>query len=249
MPSVRAVGSCGEVISRWWRGRAAKKTLISAAVLAVVVYVLGDVLSALIYDGYSYLDQAISELSAFGSPVRPLMVAVILTHSLLLLAFGVGLLRVARPRTALWWVGALQVAESVLVGLPTHTFWAMSSRGMATGFNDRMHITLSVVFSVLVLAMMVLSAVAYRGWFRLYSIATMVVVVGFGMASSFAIRDIERNDTPWAGGLERINAYAYFAWLVLLALRAIRHELGSSQDGGGDVSDPSPDRPELRTPA
>jgi hypothetical protein len=81
-----------------------------------------------------------------------------------------------------WWIGALQVADFVLVGIPTHTFWAMSSRDMATGFNDTMHITLSVVFSRIVVAMMVLSAVAYRGWFRLYSLATMVVVVGFGMA-------------------------------------------------------------------
>lgn len=48
------------------------------------------------------------------------------------------------------------------------------------------------------------------------------------MASSFAIRGIEQNDTPWAGGFERINAYAYFAWLVVLAVMVIRHELGPS---------------------
>ena len=245
MSGVRTIDSCGEVMSRWWRGRAAKKTLIAGAVAAVVLYVFGDVLSALLYDGYSYLDQAISELSAFGSPVRPLMVAVILTHNLLLLAFGIGLLRVARRRSALWWVGALQVAEFVLVGIPTHTFWAMSSRDMATGFNDTMHITLSVVFSVIVLAMMVLSAVAYRGWFRFYSFATMVVVVGFGMASSLAIRGIEQNDTPWAGGFERINAYAYFAFLVVLAVVVIRHELGSSREGGEVGGSP----PEVPIPA
>jgi len=43
-------------------------------------------------------------------------------------------------------------------------------------------------------AMMILSAVAFPGWFRRYAPATTAVVVGF----------------------ERINAYAYFAWLVLL---------------------------------
>jgi hypothetical protein len=115
---------------------------------------------------------------------------------------------------------------------------------MATGFNDTMHITLSVVFSILVLAMRVLSAVAYRGWFRFSSIATMVVVIAFGMASSLAIRGIEQNDTPWAGGFERINAYAYFAWLVMLAVMVIRHELGSSR-GAGDVGS----RPEVPIPA
>ena len=32
-----------------------------AGIAAVVVYVIGDLLSALLYNGYSYLDQAISE--------------------------------------------------------------------------------------------------------------------------------------------------------------------------------------------
>jgi hypothetical protein len=80
--------------------------------------------------------------------------------------------------------------------------------------------------------MMTLSAVAYPGWFRLYALATMVVVVGFGMASGLAMRGVEQNDTPWAGGFERINAYAYFAWLVVLAAMVIRHELGPFQTTG-----------------
>ena len=243
--AVRTNDARREVISRWWRGRTAKQTLIWAAVAAVVVYVIGDALSALLYDGYSYVDQAISELSAFGSPVRPLMVTVILTHNLLLLAFGIGLLRVARPRSALWWIGVLQVADFMLVGIATHTFWAMSSRGMGTGFNDTMHIILSMVFVILVLAMMALSAVAYRGWFRFYAIATMVVMVGFGMAASVAIRGIEQNDTPWAGGFERINAYATFAWLVVLAIMVIRHELGSTREG----DEVRGSGPEVPTPA
>jgi hypothetical protein len=46
--------------------------------------------------------------------------------------------------------------------------------------------------------------------------STHAVVVGFGLAASFAIQGIEQNDTPWAGGFERINANAYFAWLVVL---------------------------------
>jgi hypothetical protein len=184
------------------------------------VYLIGDVVSSLLYDGYSYLDQAISELSAFGSPVRRLMVTVILIHNVQLLAFGIGVLRVARRRSV-WWIGALQIAEVVLVGIATHTFWAMSSRDMAMGFNDTMHITLSTVFGAMVAAMMVLSAVAYPGGFRPYALATLVVVVGFGIASSLAMHGIEQDDTPWAGGFERINAYAYFAWLVVLAVMVI----------------------------
>ena len=184
---------------------------------------IGDLLSGLLYHGYSYRDQAISELSAFGSPVRPLMVTVILIHGVLVIAFGIGVLR-ASGRRSLSWVGGLLIAGGV-VGFPNHTVWAMSSRGMKGGFNDTMHIILSAaVFSVLVITAMALSAVAYPGWFRIYALATIAVVVGFGMASGFAIRGIEQNDTPWAGGFERINAYAYFAWLIVLAVTVMRRE-------------------------
>ena len=225
MSAVSKIDSCGDVISPWWHSPRVKKALILAAIPAVGVYAIGDVLSAILYDGYSLADQAISELSAFGSPVRPLMVTAILAQSVLLLTFSIGLLRAARRRTALWWVGAIGVAGFVVVGIPNHTFWAMSSRDMATGFNDTMHITLSLVFTVFVVAQMVLSAVAYRGWFRLYALATLAVAIMFGMASGLAMRGIEENDTPWAGAFERINAYAYFAWLVVLAVTVVRHEL------------------------
>jgi hypothetical membrane protein len=216
-----------DVMSRGQRGLMINEVLLMAGIAAVVVYVIGDIVSSLLYDGYSYIDQWISELSAFGSPVRPLMVTVILTHGMLLVAFGVGVLRVSRRRS-LSWVGGLLIAIGV-VGFPAHTVWAMSSRGMEGGFNDTMHIIMSAIFSVLLITAMALSAVAYRGWFRIYSLATIAVVVGFGMASSFAIRGIEQNDTPWAGGFERINAYATFAWLVVLAVTVMRREVPAAQ--------------------
>ena len=228
MDALAQAESCGEVMSSWWRGSAAKKVLLMAGIAAVVVYNAGDVLSGLLYDGYSFRNQAISELSAFGSPVRPLMATVIVIHGAVLLAFGIGILRVAEQRS-LRWVGWLLVAGFFVVGLWNHTFWAMSARDLETGFNDTMHIALTGVFSLLVVAMMVLSAVAYRGRFRLYSLLTVLVMSVFGIASVFAMRGLEQNDTPWAGGFERINAYAYFAWLVVLAVAVMRRELPATR--------------------
>ena len=241
MSTLHSAASCREVVSGWWHSRRTTKLLLLAAIPAVVVYGIGHLISGLLYDRYSFKDQAISELSAFGSPVRPLMATLIFVHGALLLAFGIGILRVAR-HSSMRWVGWLLVAGFFIVGLWNHTIWAMSSRDLNTGFNDTMHITLTMVFTLLVVAMMVLSAVAYRGRFRLYTMATMLFVAVFGAASGFAIRDIDQNDTPWAGGFERINAYAYFAWLVILAVTVMRHELGASQ-ASGERDDARPEVP------
>jgi hypothetical membrane protein len=231
MSAAQRADSCGEVVSGWWHSRRTTKLLVLAAIPAVVVYGIGDLVFGLLYHRYSFKDQAISELSAFGSPVRPLMATVIFIHGALLLAFGIGVVRVAYRRSVRW-VGWLLVAGFFIVGLWNHTIWAMSSRDMETGFNDTMHITLTMVFTLLVVAMMVLSAVAYRGGFRLYTLATMLFVALFGGATAFAVRGIEENDTPWAGGFERINAYAYFVWLVVLAMTVMRRELGASRTSG-----------------
>jgi len=78
---------------------------------------------------------------------------------------------------------------------------------------------------VLVFVALGLSAGAYRGWFRLYAIATDVVLIGFGAASAIAIQGIEQNDTPWTGAFERVNAYALMAWYLALAVMVTRRQL------------------------
>ncbi|MCD6023025.1 MAG: hypothetical protein K0R20_2735, partial [Actinomycetia bacterium] len=71
------------------------------------------------------------------------------------------------------------------------------------------------------------------GWFRLYAIATDVVLVAFATASGIAIQGLEKNDTPWAGAFERINAYTLMLWFVLMAVTVMRRSLdGVPQEQG-----------------
>jgi hypothetical protein len=199
-----------------------KRFLLWTGIAAVILYVIGDLLAGLLYDGYSFRDQAISELSAFGSPVRPLMVTIILLHNLLLAAFGVGVLWSATQRSLRW--AALSLIGIGVSGLPTHTVFAMSSRWMEGGLNDTMHQAMTAVFTIFVVVAIALSSIAHPGWFRRFSIGMLVVLTGFGAASAVAIQGIEENATAWAGGFERINAYAYFAWLIALAVILLREQ-------------------------
>lgn len=57
--------------------------MAAAGIAAAGVYVAGDVVSGLLYPGYSFRDQWISELTARGSAVRPLMLGVLTLHGLL----------------------------------------------------------------------------------------------------------------------------------------------------------------------
>jgi Protein of unknown function (DUF998) len=208
----------------------ATRWLLVAGVAAAGLYVIGDVVSGLVYNGsrpYSFADQWISELTAYGSPVRPVMVTVIVVHDLLLVAFGLGIWRAAGRSRSLRWTGLVVVGVSA-AGLIIHPWFPMSSRWMEPGFNDTMHGALSAGWGVIIAIAVALSAVAYRGWFRLYAIATDVVLIAFAAASGMAIQGIEQNDTPWAGGFERVNAYALMAWYVVLAVTVMRRSLGQT---------------------
>jgi hypothetical protein len=202
--------------------------LLPAGIAAVAVYAVGDVLCGFLYNGYRFRDQAISELSAYGSPVRPLMVAVITAHGLLLGVFGVGVWRSAHRSRALRWAAGLLIA-SVVVTLPLHPFFPMSSRWMEGGFNDTMHIVLTMVFSLLVFGAVGCSAAAIPGRFRLYAIGSLLVIGVSGGLAGNAMRDIgEGLPTPWVGAFERANAYVYFAWIVVLAVMLMRRTLAGS---------------------
>ena len=222
--TVKDAGLSGQVILRRWSSSSTTKALLGAGIAAAVIYVLGDLTSGIIYNGdrpYSFMNQWISELTAIGSPVRPLMVGIITVHDLLVIAFGLGIWRVAASSKSLRWAAGILIGASVF-GLAIHPFFPMTSRWLDPAFTDTLHGATSFGWSMLIVATVVLVAVAYRGRLGIYSVATAVTLMVFGLASGIAIKGLEQNDTPLAGAFERINAYALMAWLIVLAWTAIR---------------------------
>src|SRR4029450_12964251 len=85
-----------------------RKILLGCGIVSSVLYVVSDVIGALRYPGYSYADQEFSELTAQGSPVRPLMIALNeIPYTLLVLAFAVGVWTPAPPKRARRITGAM----------------------------------------------------------------------------------------------------------------------------------------------
>src|SRR5919112_2304050 len=78
-----------------------RKILLGCGVVSSALYIVTDVLGTLRYEGYSYADQWFSELTAQGSPVRPLMVALnAFPYTLLVGAFAAGVWTSAGPKRA-----------------------------------------------------------------------------------------------------------------------------------------------------
>jgi hypothetical protein len=192
------------------------KVLLTCGVLSSLLYAGADVLGAMRWEGYSYTSQSISELRAIGAPSRPLLVPLLTAYSLLVIGFGSGVWRSARG-SAVRFMGALLIAFGVtdLVA----PFVPMHVRGDETTLTDALHIALTgadVLFMVVVLAIGAGSA-AFGKRFRLYSLATVLTVVGAGALAAFdGPRLTTQEPTPWIGITERICVGAFLLWVMLL---------------------------------
>src|SRR4029079_17496045 len=75
-----------------------RRVLVWGGVLSLPLYVATDAIGGMRYEGYNFSSRAISELMAVGAPSKALVDPFFLLYSLLALAFGIGVLRVAGNR-------------------------------------------------------------------------------------------------------------------------------------------------------
>ena len=95
--------------------------LLICGILASLLYVATDILAGMLWEGYSFTSQAISELSAIGAPTRPLVVTLGIIYDVLLIAFGLGIWVIAGGQR----MRALRLVGSVLVVIGAIGFvWA-----------------------------------------------------------------------------------------------------------------------------
>jgi hypothetical membrane protein len=213
-----------------------QKALLMCGVVSSLLYVLIDLIGGLNYDGYSFANQAISELGAIGAPSKPLVDPLFLVYDLLVLAFGVGVFRAAAGRSrALRVTGALLVAYG-LIGLAPLVFgspdsFAMHQRGTGSLTTDKPHIVLTGVLVLMLLGSIGFGAFAFGARFQAYSFATLITVIMFGaLTAPYAPHVAAGQPTPGLGIVERIDVYAAFLWIAVLSITLLRQPLTARGD-------------------
>jgi hypothetical protein len=205
-----------------------RKALLLCGIVSGLYHAALNVYVPTQWDGYSVLSQAVSELSAIGAPTRTLWIALSVPYTLMVIAFGFGVLMAAAGSRALRVVGALFVFQGV-VG----AFWPpMHARGAVTTLTDTLHIVWTAGWLLTMLTAMGFAAAALGRRFRLYTLATVAVFVAFGALTSFqAARLAADLPTPFLGLWERVNMGAGILWVAVLAtvlLRAVSRRSSQS---------------------
>ena len=192
-----------------------RRALLVCGVVSSLVYVTADVLGTLRWEGYSYVDQTISELAAADAPSRPVVMPLFLAYDALLLAFAAG---VAGSRVRAARVTAAMLAAVALIGVAVY-FFPIHTRGAAWSLNETMHSILTAVTVILLVLSMGFGALAAGPQFRNYSIATLVVTLLAGAWGGWIGRSLADNGpTPWVGIVERVSVFSYLLWVAVLAI-------------------------------
>lgn len=207
------------------RGEIWRRVLLACGILSGAWYAGMTIFVATQWSGYSSASQVISELSAVDAPTRRLWVLLGIPYTILALGFGWGVCVSAGRNRALTFVGA-SLLTSAILGLgwplaPMHLREVVAAGGAT--LSDTMHIVLGGVTVMLMLLAIGFGAAAFGPLFGTYSIASVVIVLIFGVLTFLEAPDLGANrPTPWIGVWERINIGISMLWNAVLALRLWR---------------------------
>jgi len=188
-----------------------------------VLYVAMNVLIPTQWESYDVASQTISELSAVDAPTRPLWAALGFVYSLLLTAFGWGVWKSARASRSLRAVAVVLIIDGLLsFGWPPMHQRPVLAAGGGT-LTDTMHIVWSVATVALMMLAIGFGTAAFGKKFRLYSLATLGILLSFGTLTAMNASTVQANlPTPWLGVWERICVFADMLWVGVLAIAVLR---------------------------
>jgi len=202
-----------------------RKFLLICGILSSLLYVAMLIFVPMQYKGYSIVDQTISELSAIGAPTRPLWVPLGVLYTLLIAAFGWGVSQSANNNKYLRTAGILFVIYGIIgigwVFAPMHSREALAAG--AGNLSDTMHLVMGAVSNLFMMISMAFAAAAFGNAFKVYTIATILTLLTFGILTGMRAPDVNANrPTAFIGVLEMVMLGVFFLWTVVLAMMLLQ---------------------------
>lgn len=202
-----------------------RRVLLVCGILAIPLYAVTDILAGTIYPGYSFTDQAVSELFAIGAPTSGFVVPLFTLYSLLVFAFALGVW-VSAGRSRVRRIMALLLIAGAVNGLVLWNFFPMHMRGAEMTFTDTMHVVLAATGGIVGGLAVGFGAIAFRRRLRFYSIGTIVMMFVPTILTFFFVPQVAANESsPWLGLLERTAFAVFWQWQIVLAILLLREEM------------------------
>jgi hypothetical protein len=202
-----------------------QKFLLIFGIISSSWYFVINIIVPLQYEGYNIASQTVSELSAINAPTRTLWIILCVFYTLLMIAFGCGIWLSAASSKQLRFVAMVIILDAVFGSFwpPMHQREVIAAGGGT--LTDTLHIVWTIVHIALILLMIGFGAAAMGKSFHIYTAATMIVFLVFGILTSMESSAMEANEpTPYIGIWERLSMGAYMLWIVVFAILLLQRE-------------------------
>ena len=199
------------------------KALLYCGILSSLWYTFMNLFVPLYYPGYSSVSLTVSELSAIGAPTRILWVLLGTLYPLLYAAFGWGVFQISGKNKMLKTLAVFIIIYCILnlYWPPMHTREVIAS-GTKT-LNDTLHILWTIATMLLIICTMGFGAFIFGKTFRIYTLISIIILVGLGTLTSLDTPNLEANlPTPMMGLWERFSQYVFFLWVIILSIQLIK---------------------------
>jgi hypothetical protein len=212
-----------KTIREFLAAKKVREVLLICGFLAPLLFIGTDLLAGTLWKGYGFTSQSISELSAIGSPIRSLVVPLNLLYEVLLIAFGLGIWGLARQKRPLRIMAVLLVGMAIIDLVAT--FFPMHPGEALSTFPNTMNVILKGTGVLFFLLAIGFGAAAFRNWFRLYSIGTLLTFIVLTILGIWVLPQITAGAPISRVGIqERVMGYGCLAWVLLLAMTLLRGE-------------------------
>lgn len=204
-----------------------RKAALVCGILSSVLYLAINIIVPAQWPGYSLSSQTVSELSAIGAPTRVLWIVLCAPYTLLVIAFAWGVWKSAVGNRFLRISGVLLMVYGVTGILwyfaPMHLRETLAAGGGT--LSDTMHIALAAITEIIYLLALGLTAAALGKAFRVYSVATFLALLVFGILTFLDSPGVATNQpTPFLGVWERINIGVFLLWVIVVAVILLREK-------------------------
>ena len=197
-----------------------QKALLACGILASLTYVATDIFASLRYSGYSFSDQAISDLFAIGAPTSGIVVPLVTLSSALAAAFAFAVWAASGRSRTLQALSLMIFANAMNTPVLWNLF-PMHMPDVPPTVADTIRVVLAT--NALVLLTVVFGIAAFTGSFRTCSQATVLVLLLAAVFSvSYVTAVAAHQPTPGRGLAERLSQYGYQFWQAALAVVLLR---------------------------
>ena len=190
--------------------------LAICGMLSPIVYTVMWVLGGILQPDYSHIRDDISSLFAVGAPNKGLMQSFIITSSVLLFVFYIGLHEGINNGGGSI-VGPILFLTSSVLGILVALFFPLDAGGEIITLRGKMHLILVIGSGLLTIAGMValwfrLQLVAVWSAFATYSLISAIVSLILIIISGIFIK------SKYRGLLERLGVYPYQLYYFVISL-------------------------------